>query len=206
MRRATLGSLAAALSGQAVLVVSGVIVARMLGPENRGYLALLVLVPLVLSQLGGLGVPLAITYYTARDRSAAAGIWAALRPVLLLQCGLLAGIHCLVLWLLLHNEPQYVLDAALLTVMLVPAALAQEYGLAFLQGRGRFFAFNVLRTVPAAVYAVGVTALFVTDTDRLWDVTLAWSLAMTFSGSPPSSSGSAGSGGPPARRCRRCAR
>ena len=179
VRRATIGSVAAALSGQAVLVVSGVIVARMLGPENRGYLALLVLVPLVLSQLGGLGVPLAITYHTARDRSAAAGIWAALRPVLLLQCGLIAGIHCLVLWLLVHNDPQYVIDAAMLTVVLVPAALAQEYGLAFLQGRSRFLAFNVLRTLPAAVYAVGVIALLVTDTDSLWDVTLAWTLAMT---------------------------
>ena len=46
VRRATLGTVLTAFTGQAVLVVSGVIVARMLGPENRGYLALLVLVPL----------------------------------------------------------------------------------------------------------------------------------------------------------------
>jgi O-antigen/teichoic acid export membrane protein/O-antigen ligase len=177
VRRATLGSLAAALTGQAVLVVSGVIVARMLGPENRGYLALLVLVPVVLSQLGGLGVPLAITYHIARDRSAAPGIWAALRPLLALQCGLLAGVHCVVLWLLLRDEPQYVVDASLITILLVPAALAQAYGLAFLQGTGRFFAFNVLRTLPAAVYAAGVTLLLITGTDALWVVAVVWTLA-----------------------------
>jgi O-antigen/teichoic acid export membrane protein/O-antigen ligase len=163
-----------AFTGQAVLVVSGVIVARMLGPENRGYLALLVLVPLVLAQAGALGVPLAVTYQIARDRTAAAGVWAALRPVVLFQAALLAGLHCVVLWALLSNDPDYVTSAALVTIVLVPAHLSQQYGLAVLQGRERFLAFNILRTAPAAVYAAAVAVLLVTDLDGLGEVALLW--------------------------------
>lgn len=165
----------ATLAGQAVLIVSGVIVARMLGPENRGYLALLILVPIIVGKVGALGMPLAVTYYVARDRAAAGAIWATLRPVVILQCGLMAGVHSLALWLLVEGEPQYVIDAALLTVLLVPAALAQDYGLALLQGRGRFTALNVLRFAPLALYAAGVAVLLLLNLDGLGEVAAVWS-------------------------------
>jgi O-antigen/teichoic acid export membrane protein len=177
VRRATLGTVATAFVGQAVLVVSGVIVARMLGPENRGYLALMVLVPIVVAQAGSLGMPLALTYHIARERTAAAGIWAGVRPFVLVQGGLLTGIHCIVLWALLRDEPAYVADAAVVTVALVPAQLAQMYGLAILQGRERFLAFNVLRTAPAAVYAALVAGFLVLDVKGLDEVAYAWTAA-----------------------------
>ena len=64
---AVVGSVATGLAGQLMLVASGILVARALGVEGRGQLAVIVLVPSVLSQLGTLGVPLAVTYYVARD-------------------------------------------------------------------------------------------------------------------------------------------
>ena len=127
----------------------------------------------MLAQAGALGIPLAVTYQIARDRTTTAGIWAALRPVVLFQAGLLAGLHCLLLWALLRNDPEYVTTAALVTIVLVPAHLAQQYGLAILQGRERFLAFNILRTAPAAVYAAAVAVLLVLDLDGLGDVALA---------------------------------
>lgn len=65
--RATLGSLLSGLCGQGALIISGVLAARILGVEDRGYLALLAAFPLVLSQLGGLGVPQAVTYQLIRN-------------------------------------------------------------------------------------------------------------------------------------------
>ena len=55
---------------QAVLVVTGPLLARMLGPDGRGYLAALILWPIVITQLGNLGIPSALTYSIARDSSA----------------------------------------------------------------------------------------------------------------------------------------
>src|SRR5438105_2699501 len=74
IQRATVGALVSGLATQAGLVVSGVISARLLGPENRGYFALLILVPSILAQLGMLGMPQAVTYFTARDPSTARGM------------------------------------------------------------------------------------------------------------------------------------
>ena len=63
------GSVLTGLVGQAFLIVSGVLAARILGVEDRGYLALLVLFPAVLAQIGSLGLPLAATFELSRDRS-----------------------------------------------------------------------------------------------------------------------------------------
>ena len=46
----------------------------MLGPSGRGYLAALILWPLVITQLGNLGIPSALTYSIARDPSASRGL------------------------------------------------------------------------------------------------------------------------------------
>jgi len=61
-------------AGQAILVVSGVIVARLLSVDQRGELALLGLLPLIISQLGALGVPQAATYAIASQPGSAAGV------------------------------------------------------------------------------------------------------------------------------------
>ena len=79
-RDATL-AIATGFAIQAVLVVTGVLLARMLGPDGRGYLAALILWPLVITQLGNLGIPSALTYSIARDPSASRAI-ARLGPVL----------------------------------------------------------------------------------------------------------------------------
>ena len=68
LRRAAIESVMTGLGGQAVLIISGILAARILGVEGRGYLALLIIFPVVLCQLGGLGLPQAVTYYTARNR------------------------------------------------------------------------------------------------------------------------------------------
>ena len=60
------GSLGAGLAIQCCLIASGVAVARMLGVQHRGQFALMTLFPAVLTQLGGLGVPTAVTYFVAR--------------------------------------------------------------------------------------------------------------------------------------------
>lgn len=173
-QRATVGSLFGGCAIQASLVVSGVLAARLLGPQDRGFLALMLLIPVILWQLGALGMPVAATYFIARRRESAGAIARRLTRPAMLQALCLVPVHAGVLWLAFAHDPHRVQLAAATTLASIPAALAQQYGLAVLQGQQRFLAFNVLRATPVALYAAFLVALFVAGTDRLLEVALAW--------------------------------
>lgn len=171
---AVAGSLAAALHSQAALVVTGVLSARALGPEYRGYLALVVFLPAVLAQVAPLGLPQAVTYFTARNDRATYGIVRTVFPVAVVQVGVASLVHLALLPLFFHDAPRAVWSAALLGLLATPASSAQNYGLAVLQGQRRFVAFNSLRVVPVSVYALGVLSLFLLGAATLQAVALAW--------------------------------
>src|SRR5436305_9119586 len=57
------------------VVGSSVVVARWLGPEGTGALAVLNVTVALALQLGSAGLPSATTYFVAKDRSALAQVW-----------------------------------------------------------------------------------------------------------------------------------
>ena len=161
LRLAVAGSVATGLAVQTALMVSGPLLARMLGLDGRGYLASLVLWPVLIAQLGSLGLPLAVTYHIAQEPAVAARVARAALRFGVPQTLLLTALHAMVLLVVLHGEPTSIRVAGAVTLAAVPASLAQQYGLAMLQGQQRFSAFNVLRLLPVVLYAGGVAALFV---------------------------------------------
>lgn len=167
LRSTLFGSVVTGLGGQLAVVVSGIIAARMLGPENRGYLALLVLIPTALSQLGSLGLPLAVTYEFSRDERGGAG---ALRNILRIATGnvlTLIVIHAAVLAVLVSSDRLDVQIAAAITLLVIPAESAQLYGLAILQGRRDFRAFNILRLLPSVTYGAVAVLAFLMEAGSL---------------------------------------
>jgi O-antigen/teichoic acid export membrane protein/O-antigen ligase len=148
------------VASQLVLVVSGVLAARILGPQDRGYLALLVLVPLVLAQLGHMGVPLAVTYYLVQFGDHTRRIIRDLARLTILQiiCALL--IQAVVFVVLLRHESRSVHLAAFLSFAYTPTLFVQQFALSILQGQRRFRAFNILRVLPGALYSLTVVILF----------------------------------------------
>jgi len=168
------GSILAAVLGQCALIVSGGLSARILGVQDRGYLALLVLFPAVLGQIGSLGLPLAATFELSRNRARAADLVRTLASPALAQAGCLVVLHAGILAAVFWSDPHAVRVGALLSLGAVPAILAQSYGLAFLQGRQRFAAFNTLRTLPAATYSLAVLVIFVAGGGNLQWVAVGW--------------------------------
>ncbi len=168
------GSILAAVLGQGALIVSGVLSARILGVQDRGYLALLVLFPAVLAQIGSLGLPLAATFELSRNRARAADLVRTLASPALAQAGCLVVLHAGILAAVFWSDPHAVRVGALLSLGAVPAILAQSYGLAFLQGRQRFAAFNTLRTLPAATYSLAVLVIFLAGGGNLQWVAVGW--------------------------------
>ena len=168
------GSILTGFLGQAVLIVSGVLAARILGVEDRGYLALLVLFPAVLAQIGSLGLPLAATFELSRDRSRWAEVVRTLVRPFTLQSITLVLLHAGILLAVFWSDPHAVRISALMSLCAVPAILGQSYGTATLQGQQRFLAFNVLRTLPAVAYTVAVLAVFVVGGGNLQWVVAGW--------------------------------
>src|SRR5262249_2760064 len=143
-----------------VLVVSGVLVARILGVQGRGYLALLVLFPTVLVQIGSLGLPLATTYELSKHRAQTEHVVRLLLRPVCIQAFVLVLLHAAILVGVFWNDPESVRVSALVSLAALPAMLAHLYGTAVLQGRQRFLAFNVVRLLPALCYSVAVIFVF----------------------------------------------
>lgn len=160
-----------------MLLVSGVLSARLLGVEDRGHLALFGLFPVILVHIGTLGLPAAATYYIASDKSRARPIVQALRPWALAQFVCLWALHVGILTVVAGGSDRHVLLAACISTLSLPAILAQQYGLAVLQGQGHFRAFNAFRLLPAALFAAGVLLAAVLREDSLWLLTSLWVLS-----------------------------
>src|SRR5262249_5603928 len=145
--RAVAGSLAATALAQLSLLVSGVLTARMLGVEDRGHLALFTLIPAILGLIGGLGAPVAVTYFVASG-SDARHVLSVLRPILVAQFLVLTPIQAALIFLLFRNSDPDVRQAAWISLPVLPAVLVQAYSVAVLQGQRRFRSLNLFRVLP----------------------------------------------------------
>jgi O-antigen/teichoic acid export membrane protein len=175
-RRRTVTSIGAGVAGQTVLVVSGTLVARLLGVEDRGSFALLALIPTAIALVGVFGLPIAATYEIARAPRGDGAVIRALAKPALLQASLLTLLHGFVL-VCLSRTTAYgpaVAAAGLITLPLTAAQIVFTYGQAVLQGQGRLGSFNLLRLAPSVLYALLVVPLFITDADGLVGVCTAW--------------------------------
>lgn len=178
-RRPLVGSIASGVYGQGVLVITGVIVARSLGPTDRGYLAFILLLEAIVRQAGSLGLPGATAYFVARNRPQADGVVRKVRTPALIQAVLLTLVQAALIWIFVAGDPERVWQAGLLTLPLVPALLGQDFALGILQGQGRFLAYNVLRALPVTGYGIIIVLLFAIGKTSLFPITMATVVPLT---------------------------
>jgi O-antigen/teichoic acid export membrane protein len=133
-----------------------------------------VLFPTVLTQIGSLGLPLAITFELSRDGNRVAQILRTLLRPLALQIVGLGALQAAIMTGVFWNDPHAVQVSAVISLGAVPAMLTHMYGTAALQGRQRFLAFNILRILPAATYSVAVLFIFVVGGGDLKWVVIGW--------------------------------
>ena len=141
-------------------VVTGVILARSLGVEGRGQLAMAMLWPIILAAAGSLGIPQAVVYFSARHRC----------PIglMLWQCYLLAMLQAVILMgaghflvpVLLRGQTAVLCSAAKLFLWLIPLNLVTQPGISALQGQLRMKQFNWMRLSGNGIYVVGLVGLY----------------------------------------------
>lgn len=147
------------LSGVAVqglLLITGILAARILGEEGRGQQALIWIVALTAVQVGMLGLPVALTYEVAKGRATVQQLLKHITSIAFAQIALVVISYSALMVLVFDDRVP--LSAAVVTIAALPAMVWQTYGLALVQGKHRFRALHVLRLLPSTFYAVGLGA------------------------------------------------
>lgn len=138
--------------------LSSIVLARTLGPIERGELATVLLWPLAIGILGELGLGLAFAYFVARDGSLLNGLWT-LGWVVSLGWGSILALASRVLLdrFLVLSDPAR--DVFFITLSTVPISLATAFQSYLLLGIGELAAFNVVRASAVALWVAGVCAI-----------------------------------------------
>lgn len=177
-RRRVIASVGVGFYGQLILIVSGVLSARILGVEGRGYFALLVLFPAIITQLGTLGLPRSITYYLSREQSYFRSIIRSLRRIYPIQTIVLLIIHFGVLELYLVGKPDDVVVAAYISLIIIPGNLAWQYGLSILQVDKNLLRFNILSVIYPTMYVGLIVFVYASNFWNLQAVVVSWSVSI----------------------------
>jgi O-antigen/teichoic acid export membrane protein len=148
-------------------LVSGAVVARLLGVEGRGLLAAIVLWPSVIAYVGDLGGPLAYVYLAASDRANVRRLLGNALLVAVCQAVVLTGIGIPLVMSVLRPYPTIVGLALAFLVLYLPLNLTTRYLNAINQGLGRFDLFNGVRLAIQGSYVLGVATLFVLSIRQL---------------------------------------
>ena len=147
--------------GALIGIFNGILLARVLGPAGKGDYYLLLLVPATAMVLVQLGLPQAVSFYTARGRTA--GIMAkALVLTAVLSVGALVAVALLLPLLqdaILHGID---LDLFLMALVAIPIAVSATFTTAIIMGRQavRWYAgINMAAPIGTALLLVVLAAL-----------------------------------------------
>lgn len=139
-------------------VIGGVLVARWLGPERRGILVAVMVVPTFVTVIGSFGVGPATTYVAAGG-SELRRLHATSQAIALVQTLLFVPVGYLVLPLALDRYGEAILDVARWYLWTIPLGLSTAYSVAFLVGRMRIRAANSLQLIIPSGYLLAVCGL-----------------------------------------------
>ncbi len=141
----------------ALNVVTGIVLARALGPQARGEVAAILLWTMLVASAGLIGLPEAVTYETARDRARArVVVGTAMRTCVVLSLALV-GVGALVLTAALSGYGSSTRTTGYLFLAVIPLYVVTSIGAAALQGLRAMGAFNAVRIgVPLVTASVVV--------------------------------------------------
>lgn len=144
---------------QGLTIVTGVLLARELGPTGRGDLAAVLLWPAILAAVGSVGMPDSTTYFAARPGGKIGTLVGTSLSVGIVQSAALVGIGAAIVPLVHHGSGAHTRGAAYLALAYIPLYLLTLYLMNILNGLHRFAAFQALRVIVFGGTAVLLIAL-----------------------------------------------
>lgn len=126
---------------------TGILTARLLGPDGRGELAAIQTWPMLLAAIASLGLPNALVYFSAREPDHA-GRWLTTAIFIALITSIpFTIVGYLLIPLLLNHQRTEVIDAARVYLLLLPIQSVVGLLTHPLRGRNDFLTWNLLRII-----------------------------------------------------------
>ena len=170
--RNVLGTFATEVISVSLSVLLGIMTARLLGPDKRGILTLVMTLPLTLIKFADLGISQANIFFIGRHKRPVEAM-AANSVVIALITGL---IFAAALWLVRDLALNTVLRGLpapyfAIILLLVPLLLLYTYWMAILRAGERFTLFNALRLLmPVSLLTCMGAALLISHGDLGWAI------------------------------------
>lgn len=134
--------------------LTGLLVARILGPGGRGELAAIQTWPTLLATLAMLGAPDALVYFSARQPARAASLLVTSIFIGLLACVPAAALGYLGLPFLMASQSESVVAAARAYLWILPLFAVVGMLVHPLRGRNDLIAWNFVRSLPGLMWLV----------------------------------------------------
>lgn len=162
--RRNVGLTVATNLGLAVInALTGIALARLLGPEHRGQLAAVLLWGVTLGAIAAVGVPDAVVYFVARARDQAGRTMASAAALNLLTSALFTLVAWFVVPLVLGRQDEGTKELARLFVLVIPIYVLAGIPANALRGSAEFGAWNILRTLAPLLWLATILAVRFTD-------------------------------------------
>ena len=142
-------------------LVSGTLVARLLGPDGRGRLAALTLWPVALGFVLSLGIERTVVFFGAKRRDELSAVAGAALVFAVAHSFIVAALGFCTIPHLLRGYGRNTVAWSLIYLLYVPLTHAVILPAALLLGTLRTRHFNICRVIPGALYALGTVCLYV---------------------------------------------
>ena len=162
-------------------LISGTLLARLLGAEGRGELTAMQAWPMLLATAGNFGLTEAAAYFAAREPERARTTLASTMLLLLPFATAAVAIGFWIVPSVLGAQTIHVRNAALVSLSLVPLLAFVSIPCQALRGGGHTTAWNVLRLIAPAGWVAALALLAVTGRVRPADAAMAFIAVMAVS-------------------------
>ncbi len=167
---------------QAINVLTGMALARSLGPHGRGELAAVLLWPMVLASVGSLGVTEAMTYHAARSTASTGALVGSGLAIALAQSAVCVGVGAAIVPLVLTHYDAGTTRAAYLFLAFIPVNLVAMSLMSVLNGLQRFLEFHLLRLLVVAGAGGAFLVLRLMDDLTIWNAAAVYLLSTALTG------------------------
>jgi O-antigen/teichoic acid export membrane protein len=155
---------------QLIGIITGVITARLLGPAGKGDLSTIIWLPTLMTAIGIIGIPQAVTLITSRNIQED-------KVLNLTSFWLIIGIGIFEVAMLyplippiLGSAKSHLVSECRLFLLYIPLSLPALVLFGIDQGQQKFNRYNMLRPMPVVLYMIGLLILWGAELGNLYNV------------------------------------